>query len=129
MSKQAMQGIWASVALLVVGGAAMAQTAPPTQKSLFREGPCGGILCDTIGGSQAPVHTEPPAPCGGGILCDMMPYAIGAPLGARAQPSYAQAVAAPAPAVAPEPPSVKTRRTVRHRHATTHKHSSASSTN
>lgn len=97
----------------VIGGS----QAP--QKSLFREGPCGGVLCDAIGGPQAPKPTAPPPPCGGGILCDMAPYGMGVPVTAgeaarlQAERARQEAAASAGPVAAPTSPTKP--RKARHR--------------
>ncbi len=88
----------------IIGGS-QAPAAQPPQKSLFREGECGGILCSAIGGPQAPKHAEAPPPCGGGLLCDLTPYAMGVPVtaseAARLQAEHERQVIAQSPPVTP----------------------------
>ena len=96
-------------------GGSQAPAAQP-QKSLFREGECGGVLCEAIGGSQAPKHAEPPPPCGGGLLCDLMPYKMGVPQtaaeAARRQEAERQQAALASPVSAPiEKPRHRKRKT------------------
>ncbi len=96
-------------------GGPQAPAAQP-QKSLFREGECGGVLCDAIGGSQAPKRSDPPPPCGGGLLCDMMPYKMGVPQtaaeAARRQEAERQQAALASPAPTPiEKPRHRKRKT------------------
>lgn len=91
-----------------IGGAQA--PAAQQQKSLFREGECGGVLCDAIGGSQAPKHAEPPPPCGGGLLCDMMPYKMGVPVTAAEAGRRQEAEQRVAPVPAAVPSNNKTHR-------------------
>ena len=89
-------------------GGPQAPAAQP-QKSLFREGECGGVLCEAIGGSQAPKRSDPPPPCGGGLLCDLMPYKMGVPQTAaeaarrQGEMERQQAALVPAPALLEKP--------------------------
>lgn len=71
------QGECSGILCSVIGGSQAPQNQP--RKSLFPEGECGGILCSAIGGSQAPKPAGPPPACGGGLLCDAAPYAMGQP--------------------------------------------------
>ncbi len=76
-SAQFPQGECSGVLCSTIGGSQAPQNQP--RKSLFPEGECGGVLCGAIGGSQAPKQVGPPPACGGGLLCDMAPYAMGQP--------------------------------------------------
>lgn len=71
------QGECSGILCSTIGGSQAPQNQP--RKSLFPEGECGGVLCNAIGGSQAPKHAEAPPACGGGLLCDVAPYAMGQP--------------------------------------------------
>lgn len=88
------------------GLAGMAQgQQPPPQKSLFPQGPCGGLLCDSIGGCQAaPTPAYPPPPCAG-LLCAINPYGMGVPVtageAARIQAERTEAEGAQQAAAAP----------------------------
>lgn len=95
------EGECSGVLCSTIGGSQAPQNQP--RKSLFPEGQCGGILCSSIGGSQAPKHAEAPPACGGGLLCDMAPYAMGQPfIKPDEAQQRAQAVAsAPAASAAP----------------------------
>ena len=91
------QGECSGILCSTIGGSQAPQNQP--RKSLFPEGECGGILCGAIGGSQAPKHAEAPPACGGGLLCDVAPYAMGQPFTNPAEaPRQAAAAALP-----PEP--------------------------
>ena len=76
-SAQFQQGECSGILCSTIGGSQAPQNQP--RKSLFPEGECGGVLCGAIGGSQAPKPVGPPPACGGGLLCDMAPYAMGQP--------------------------------------------------
>lgn len=71
------QGQCSGILCSTIGGSQAPQNQP--RKSLFPEGECGGVLCGAIGGSQAPKPVGPPPSCGGGLLCDIAPYGIGQP--------------------------------------------------
>ena len=106
------QGECSGVLCSTIGGSQAPQNQP--RKSLFPEGECGGVLCSAIGGSQSPRHAEAPPPCGGGLLCDMAPYGLGQPF------------VKPAPVVERQPdivavPPAETKRTPTHRHAKSRK--------
>ena len=103
------QGECSGILCSTIGGSQAPQNQP--RKSLFPEGECGGVLCNAIGGSQAPRHAEPPPACGGGLLCDMAPYAMGQPF-VRPQESAQRVEAAPPAAVAtPKGPSPRHHKT------------------
>ena len=87
------QGECSGVLCSTIGGSQAPQNQP--RKSLFPEGECGGVLCSAIGGSQAPRHAEAPPACGGGLLCDMAPYAIGQPFVKPAEPARRVEMAPP----------------------------------
>ena len=76
-----------------IGGSQAPQNQP--RKSLFPQGECGGVLCSAIGGSQAPRHAEAPPACGGGLLCDMAPYAMGQPFVKPEEPPRRVEIAPP----------------------------------
>lgn len=101
------QGECSGILCSTIGGSQAPQNQP--RKSLFSEGECGGVLCAAIGGSQAPRHAEPPPPCGGGLLCDVAPYAMGQP--------FVKPTEAPRRAEMPEPtaPAPARAASVRHR--------------
>ena len=99
-SAQFPQGECSGVLCGTIGGSQAPQNQP--RKSLFPEGECGGVLCSAIGGSQAPRHVEAPPACGGGLLCDMAPYAMGQPFIKPEEASRRQAEAFAPPPVAPK---------------------------
>ena len=115
------QGECGGILCSTIGGSQAPQNQP--RKSLFPEGECGGVLCSAIGGSQAPKHSEPPPACGGGILCDMAPYGMGQPfIKAEDVERQRQAAAMAAPAPAAMPKKVASR----HRRAKARKQTAAS---
>lgn len=101
------EGECGGVLCSTIGGSQAPQNQP--RKSLFPEGECGGVLCGAIGGSQAPRHAEAPPPCGGGILCDMAPYAMGQPF-TRPAPAPQPVAAPPTPEPTPMKASTRHRR-------------------
>ena len=101
------QGECSGLLCSTIGGSQAPQNQP--RKSLFPEGECGGVLCSAIGGSQAPKHAEPPPACGGGLLCDMAPYAMGQPFVKPQEPARRVEVAPPS-AVAPKAPPPRRRK-------------------
>ena len=103
------QGECSGVLCSTIGGSQAPQNQP--RKSLFPEGECGGVLCSASGGSQAPKHAEPPPACGGGLLCDIAPYGMGQPF---VKPDEAMRRQAEASAPAPDVPA-KVTRTSSHR--------------
>lgn len=116
------QGECSGVLCSTIGGSQAPQNQP--QKSLFREGECGGVLCNAIGGSQAPRHAEAPPACGGGLLCDIAPYGMGQPFVKPDEAMRRQAEAA-APASAPAGPAKVTRASSHHRKAKAHAETAA----
>ncbi len=101
------QGECSGVLCSTIGGSQAPQNQP--RKSLFPEGECGGVLCSAIGGSQAPRHAEAPPACGGGLLCDMAPYAMGQPF-VRPEEPVRHVEVAPPTAVAPSTASARRHR-------------------
>ena len=90
------QGECSGVLCSTIGGSQAPQNQP--RKSLFPEGECSGLLCGAIGGSQAPRPVGPAPACGGGLLCDVAPYAMGQPF---IKPEEARRAYEPAPSPAP----------------------------
>ena len=87
------QGECSGILCSTIGGSQAPQNQP--RKSLFPQGECGGVLCSAIGGSQAPRHAEAPPACGGGLLCDMAPYAMGQPFVKPEEPPRRVEIAPP----------------------------------
>ena len=112
------QGACSGVLCSTIGGSQAPQNQP--RKSLFPEGECGGVLCGAIGGSQAPKPVGPPPACGGGLLCDVAPYAMGQPF---IKPEEAARRQADAAVVSAPPPVTKV--PSRHRKATARKPAAA----
>ena len=103
------QGECSGVLCSTIGGSQAPQNQP--RKSLFPEGECGGVLCSAIGGSQSPRHAEAPPPCGGGLLCDMAPYGMGQPFIKSEAAAQPQSVIA----TVPPPPAAKRASSRRHK--------------